>query len=277
MYRDISALADRADIIRLSSFLFLSLDDVIMLSSFDVSPSESPDVETSSDGYARRFRGRVGRFFLDKQARIVLNLAAKWPNCRVLDVGGGHAQLASPMINAGYRVTIAGSRDVCRSRLDARLEPGSFDYVTCDLHHLPYPDGCFDMVLAFRLLPHIDDWKALIEEMCRVSRRAVIVDYPDLRSYNIFHKATFCWKKAIEGDTRPFRCFRRRQLNAEFSNAGFGSPRFRPQFFFPMALHRAFGHARFSMMCEKAAGALGLTSLWGSPVILRVENLQGME
>ncbi len=40
---------------------------------------EDADVETSSEGYARRFAGPVGRFFLDRQAESTLALLRPFP------------------------------------------------------------------------------------------------------------------------------------------------------------------------------------------------------
>ena len=37
----------------------------------------------------------------------------------MLDVGGGHGQLAIPLCRAGYRVTVLGSDASCRRRLEA--------------------------------------------------------------------------------------------------------------------------------------------------------------
>ena len=59
---------------------------------------EDADVETSSDAYARRFAGGVGRFFLGRQRDAVLALLAPFPRARVLDVGGGHGQLTGPLV-----------------------------------------------------------------------------------------------------------------------------------------------------------------------------------
>src|SRR5262249_18315559 len=82
-----------------------------------VSEREEADVETSSDAYARRFAGSVGRFFLDVQARTTLELLRPFPGASVLDVGGGHGQLALPLADAGYAVTVYGSREVCGDRV----------------------------------------------------------------------------------------------------------------------------------------------------------------
>src|SRR5690349_12021332 len=130
---------------------------------------ETPDIETSSEDYARRFAGAVGSYFLDVQAGITLRLLSPWPGARVLDVGGGHAQLAPLLVTHGYRVTVAGSEEICRARLDRSMAPGSFDFQACDLLDLPFPDRSFDAVLAFRLLAHLESWRQQVAELCRVA------------------------------------------------------------------------------------------------------------
>jgi SAM-dependent methyltransferase len=236
---------------------------------------EAPDVETASEEYARRFAGEVGEYFLDVQAETVLDLLAPWPLAqvpRVLEVGGGHAQLAGPLIERGFQVTVTGSEEACRERLDRSLPPGSFGFQVCDAARLPFPDRSFDVVLAVRLLTHLDGWREALAEMCRVAARAVIVDYPDTRSFNRLYGALFAWKKAVEGNTRTFRCFRPGEVVAECARHGFGRPVVRRQFFVPMVVHRAVGRAGVSRVLERASGTLGLTRAFGSPVLLRVER-----
>lgn len=235
--------------------------------------AETADVETASEEYARRFAGPVGKFFLEIQTRLFLELLARWPDATVLDVGGGHAQLAVPLVQGGFRLTVTGSSESCRERLDRNLQPGSFTFRVCDVLDLPYEDNEFDVVVAFRLLPHVDQWQKLIREMCRVARLAVIIDYPDRRSFNLVQKAFFGWKKAVERNTRPFRCFARAEVAAEFAKNRFGKPEYRPEYFVPMAIHRALGRQRVSSRLEAISRGLGLTRLFGSPVILRAEYL----
>jgi SAM-dependent methyltransferase len=240
-------------------------------------PRETPDVETASEDYARRFAGEVGRYFLDVQAATVLELLAPWPGSRVLEVGGGHAQLAGPLVERGYRITVTGSEEVCRQRLDRSLPPGAFDFEVCDPARLPFPDRAFDVVVAVRLLTHLDGWREALAEMCRVARRAVIVDYPDTRGFNRLYGALFAWKKAAEGNTRTFRCFQPREVVAECARHGFGRPETRRQFFVPMVVHRKLGRAGASRAMERTSGFLGLTRALGSPVILRAQREENVE
>lgn len=230
---------------------------------------ETPDLETSSQEYAERFRGPVGAFFIEIQSRTLLDLLAPWPDASVLDVGGGHAQTAGTVVHSGRRLTVAGSGDAARARLDRLLPPGSFHFEPCNLLALPFPDRSFDVTLAFRLISHVRQWPVLIGELCRVSRRAVIVDYPDWRSCNAVSAAFFGWKKAVEKNTRPFRCFHAGEIRGALAHHGFVSDAARGQFFLPMAFHRALGSATVTRVLEGASRAAGLTRAFGSPVILR--------
>lgn len=236
---------------------------------------ETPDVETSSEGYARRFGGEVGRFFLEVQNQAVLDLLAPWPGARVLDVGGGHAQLAPDLVKHGFGVTVVGSEEVCRQRLDQTLTPGSFEFRACDLLELPFPDRSFDVVISLRLVAHVEQWQQLLSELCRVAKHAVILDYSDSRSFNFLYGPLFKWKKSVEGNTRTFAIFRPGEPAREMERYGFGRPVERREFFLPMVVHRALKRARFSRLSERASSALGLTRSLGSPIVLRVEREEG--
>ena len=233
-------------------------------------PRETADIETSSEIYARRFAGPIGRYFLDMQHWHVRALIEPWARGQVLDVGGGHAQLAVPLVREGFEVTVAGSDPVCEARLVAALAPGSYRFRACDLLDLPFADRTFDAVVAVRLLPHVARWQRLLQEMCRVARYAVIVDYPAVASANVMARRLFGLKRAIEPDTRPYRCFRRGELLEVLAAQGFDAPTFRPQFAVPMVAHRRVGSVRLSRAAEAAARALGITGRFGSPVIMRV-------
>ena len=230
------------------------------------------DVESSSAAYARRFAGPVGRWFLDVQARTTLELLRAAPGTSVLDVGGGHAQLTGPLVDAGCDVTVYASAESAGERVQEWVRAGRVRFRWGPLLSAPWPDASFDAVLAFRLLPHVERWRELLAELGRLARRAVIVDYPTTRSVNAVSGALFGVKKGIEGDTRPFRVFRDAEIADALAAAGFTATNRRPQFLLPMALHRGLRLAALSRALEATAGAAGLTRAWGSPVILRAER-----
>ena len=235
--------------------------------------SDQADADTATDAYARRFAGPVGEWFLEIQRRIVLDLLAPWPRARVLDLGGGHAQIAGSLIEAGYSVTVAGSRETCRERLDRTLPPGSFRYCTADLLELPFGDREFDVALSLRFLSHVVHWQRFLGEMCRVARHAVVLDYADRWSFNLVGGPLFAAKRRVEKNTRRYHVFDRGQLLREFSAHGFGRAAVRPEFFLPMVVHRGVGHVEFTRAVEGASRITGMTRLLGSPVILRVERI----
>jgi 2-polyprenyl-3-methyl-5-hydroxy-6-metoxy-1,4-benzoquinol methylase len=229
----------------------------------------APDVETSSDGYARRFAGAVGAFFLEAQARITLDLLAPWPRARVLDVGGGHGQLTGPLVEAGYDVTVYGSAPACAQRLRPWLDSGRARFQAGPLDRLAVPDRAFDAVLSYRLLAHMDEWRLLVGELGRAAAQVVLVDYPTRRSLNAVAGPLFEAKRGVEGNTRPFAVLADADMRAAFAAAGFETTAREPEFVLPMALHRALGAAPLSRALEGAAGLLGLRKAVGSPVILR--------
>ena len=235
---------------------------------------EDADQVTATPEYAQRFAGPVGAYFLAVQSARTLELAAPWPGARVLDVGGGHAQLAGPLIAAGYTVTVAGSDPSCEGLLRERLAPGSYEFVTCDLMDLPFEPGSFDLVLSYRMLTHVLDPAGFAAQLGRVASQAVVVDYPAKRSFNLLGESLFKAKESLDDNvhTRPYVSFWDAEVEALFNAQGFGKPARRRQHFWPMALHRALGSAPATKAAEGLARALGLTSLLGSPVILRMER-----
>jgi SAM-dependent methyltransferase len=237
-------------------------------------PREDADVESSSDQYARRFEGPVGRWFVDSQTTITLQCLSALPaGATVLDVGGGHAQVAPPLVKAGYRVTVVGSDPSCGERLEPLTSTGRCRFEVADLQALPYGAKAFDAVICYRLIAHSVDWRHLIGELCRVARRRVVVDYPARRSVNVASQALFRFKHSIErGTTRPFALYGRGEIAGAFDDAGFSVMSVRPQFLLPMALYRLAGSVRLARTAEGLARTLALTGLLGSPVIARADR-----
>jgi SAM-dependent methyltransferase len=233
---------------------------------------EDADAETSSEAYARRFSGPVGRFFLDRQAGATLELLRPFPGASVLDVGGGHGQVTGPLVEAGYAVTVLGSDASCEGRVRQWTAAGRARFLAGDLLAPPFPDRSFDVVLSYRLLPHLRRWTELAGTLCRLARAAVVVDYPTRRSVNAAADLLFGLKKGVEGDTRPFTVFSDAEIEGAFATHGFTPTGRLAQFFFPMALHRGLGSAGLARGLEGTARALGLTRALGSPVILRLER-----
>jgi SAM-dependent methyltransferase len=239
----------------------------------DSNAAEDADIGTSSEDYARRFTGAVGRWFVETQARITLRALGALPmGASILDVGGGHAQIAPPLIEAGYEVTVVGSDPACGARLTAWTGTGRCQFKVANLQRLPYADASFDAVVCLRLLPHSVSWQNLIRELCRVARRCVVVDYPSIRSVNILSSQLFAMKRGVELNTRRFMTFSPREINAAFARCGFVVRAERPQFLVPMVVHRMVNRAFFSRAAEVPGRLIGLTRWLGSPIIVRADR-----
>jgi len=231
--------------------------------------NEDADIHSASDEYRHRFSGLVGEWFLKVQLDIVLKNLSEYPGGTILDVGGGHGQLALPLAAAGFSVTVAGSHQSALTQVRAAEERGQLKTVIGDLTALPFPDHSFDIAISFRLLPHCRQWPKLISELCRVSRKTVIFDYPASTSLNVLTPLLFAFKKLVERNTRPYRLFTHQEIKNALERAGFEISQRTGQFFLPMAFHRMLNCAVLSKQTERIARVLQITSRVGSPVILR--------
>src|SRR6478672_8026708 len=213
--------------------------------------AEDADISTSSEDYARRFAGSAGRWFLETQTSMTLSLLSGLPSgASILDVGGGHAQITPPLIEAGFQVTVVASDPVCRARLEPWLRSRRCRFEVADLQALPYGDASFDAVICLRLLPHSISWRTLIRELCRVAKESVVLDYPSVRSANIISSQLFGMKRRVELNTRHFMTFRPQEVRAAFADAGFMLAAELPQFLLPMVVHRLINQARISRALE---------------------------
>lgn len=228
---------------------------------------ETADIFTSSDDYARRFAGATGAWMLSVQERLVVGFAREAGGRSALDVGGGHGQLAWPLHEAGFDVTVLGSAPECAARLEPHVVEGAIRFVVGHVIEMPFERGSFDVVVSVRLLSHCKRWERLVHEMCRVARRAVIVDYPARQGFNALSGVFFGAKKRLEKNTRTWRDFRHGEVEAAFADAGYRLARRTGQFFWPMAMHRLLRCPPLSRAMEWPFRVVGITPRWGSPVI----------
>ena len=231
--------------------------------------SDTADIETSSDEYAKRFLGKTGEWMLKVQAETVL-MMLKGAGCKtVIDVGGGHGQLAAPLSEAGFNVTVLGSAEECRHRVRELVENRQCAYITGSIVNLPFPDRSFDAVTSVRLMAHCTDWRKLLSELCRVAKKTVIVDFAPSSGFNALAPVLFGLKKQMEGDTRKYRLIGRTEVKREFDRNSFEIKKYVGEFLLPMVLHRMIQNAPISKLIENCLRRLKTACEFGSPVILQ--------
>lgn len=230
---------------------------------------ETADIETSSEEYASRFSGEVGEWFLKVQEEATLNMLAPYKRVKILDVGGGHGQLTGALIRNNYQLTVLGSAETCKARIQNYLDNENCSFKVGNILDLPFEDQEFDIVISYRLLAHVNQWQKYLGELTRVASKSVIIDYPEFRSFNAFTPYLYGYKKSIEGNTRNYTIYRESDLLTVFQANNFSRAAKFAEFFFPMVLHRKLNSLRLSSAGETITRFFGLTSLFGSPIILR--------
>lgn len=243
-----------------------------METSCDISFNHRPyaDLETSSEEYAQRFRGALGEWLLNSQSSIVKEIYLSGKRGMVLDVGGGHGQIARCLASNGGEITVLGSTSEADLGIRELIQSGRCRFEVADLLAIPHGDRSYDTVTCFRLISHCDEWRLLIKELCRISKHQVIVDYPTYLSLNIFSRALFGLKRKIEKNTRQFTLFGHSEIRSEFERNGFSIVRRQGQFVLPMALHRWLDAPQLSRSIERLLSPL--RSLIGTPVIIEAQR-----
>ena len=232
----------------------------------------TPDIETAGADYLKRFAGELGDFFLQVQAQALAACMQELGSkpLRILEVGGGHGQVTGHLLRAGHEVVVQGSAPESFQYLQSQQAnlPGKLGFIQSSLWNIPEKDKSFDLVIALRLLAHVERWKELLKEMSRVSRQAIAFDFAATSALNKLTPLFFGLKRKIEGNTRPYFSYSKAELVQEIQGLGFEPLACKKQFFFPMGLHRAANSAALSRALEGMAKVTGLTALMGSPVIL---------
>lgn len=230
---------------------------------------EFEDVFTASENYASRFSGSVGKWLLDVQYKTILECLSGRLNTNkpVLDLAGAHGQLLDLATVLGKRLLIVASHLQAFRSLRSRIDKEQSQKVVSNLLQLPYADNSFEIVSSIRFISHIENWQGFIAEMCRVSDKYVIIDYPPLASSNIFYSLLFPLKKKMEGNTRTFTIFKHNEIDDVFKAHGFTKIQRKGQFFWPMVLHRKIKSVALSKFLELIPAKLGLTKILGNPVI----------
>lgn len=231
---------------------------------------ETADIETSTEAYASRFSGPAGEWLLQVQSEATLKMLKAYPNASVLEVGGGHGQLTPQLLEAGHAVTVVGSDESCKTRIRSLVDSGQCQFEVGNVLALPYEDNAFDVVISYRFLAHVEQWQAFLKELSRVAKKAVLVDYPTLRSVNYITPLLFAAKKGVEKNTRPYTCYNESELLSYAKTLGMEVGDRYAQFFWPMVLHRLLKKPGLSAGLEGIARGLGLSKLLGSPIILKL-------
>lgn len=234
-----------------------------------------------------RFSGPIGELLSETQERLLLDTIAPLSESpapgrpcagvRVLDVGTGTGRAAIGLARAGASVVGVDASvemlDVARTRAAAMTDvPMDVTFDVGDAHALPFPSEQFDVAVSLRVLMHTPDWRRCVGELCRVSRRRVIVDFPSLTSAAAIESVVRHGRRAFGAKVESYRVMSERSVRAAFVAQGFRIIHVHRQFVLPIAAHKAIGSRGFTEKLERAFAAVGLLWLVGSPVTVVAER-----
>jgi len=193
---------------------------------------------------------------------------------RVVDVGTGTGRAAIGLARAGAEVIglDASAQMLAVARRRAADAGVSVQFDVADAHALPIADRSVDVAVSLRVLMHVPDWPRCLAELCRVSRRRVIVDFPARLSVARLESFTRRVGAAIGYKTEPYRCLAERDVERAFGSHGFRVISRHRQFVLPIALHKKIGSLGATLGVERALASVGLLRLLGSPVTMVAER-----
>jgi len=128
------------------------------------------------------FRGPnfFGRMLYRAQKAAIRKALANVPKgSRVLDVGCGTGRTLGWLRGFGFdAIGIDSSESAIEYCSKSGLEKGK-DVFVKDASKTGFADKSFDFVFSDGLLEHFSDFSAIVREMCRVSRKYVVVTQPN--------------------------------------------------------------------------------------------------
>ena len=136
-----------------------------------------------------------------------------------------------------------------------------------------FADRSFDVAVSLRVLMHSPRWREALSELCRVSSRRVIFDYPSSRSAARLQSVSR--RDLPRGSARgPSRigCSRTATSPPRSPPAASASGSVHRQFVLPIALHKAIGSRKLTTTVEAVLERAGLLRLFGSPVTVVAER-----
>lgn len=224
----------------------------------------------------RRFGGPIGDLVARGQAAVLARFLGAAEGRSVLDVGTGTGRAALLMAAAGARVTgvDASEEMLAIARERAAAESATVAFFSGDAHALSFPDRSFDAAVSLRVLMHTPRWQTCVDELCRVSRHLVILDYPSARSVALVQSLARRVSHGLGADTEPYRVLSDRQIARAMAANGFTVRQVDRQFVLPIALHKAIGSPAFTQGSERLLARLGLLGLLGSPVTIVAERCE---
>jgi len=233
--------------------------------------------ETAAKFDEDRFGGSIGQLIHQRQKETLVSLLGDLNGKTVLDIGAGTGRIAIPLALSGARVTAldASAEMLAIAQQKAKACGANINFQQGDAHLLPYPDLSFNVVISFRLLIHVIDWKKAIKEFCRVAKETVIFDFSPWGSFALLHPLYLNLKKFLDKETQTYRTFRVAAIKRELRRHHFWPVSSQRGFVLPLAVHRKLSSVKFTTATEGLLDRLKINSFFGGPLIIKADRKEG--
>jgi SAM-dependent methyltransferase len=225
---------------------------------------------------ALRFGGPIGEIVQHDQEVLLMAAFGPIQGRTILDVGTGTGRAALAFARAGAVVTgidaseqmlAVARRTAAERKLNATFQAG-------DAHAIPFGDRAFECAVSLRVIMHTPDWKKCVQELCRVAKWRIVVDFPSAKSAAAIESRARQKKLARGEKVEAYRVLDVAEVRSVIEAAGFKVIGVHKQFVLPINFHKLFNSPLFTNAIESTLSVFGLLSLFGSPVTITAERLK---
>lgn len=233
--------------------------------------------ETVAEGFdALRFGGPIGEIVQHDQEVLLMAAFGPIQGRTILDVGAGTGRAALAFARAGAIVTgiDASEQMLAVARRTAEERKLTATFQVGDAHAIPFGDRAFQCAVSLRVIMHTPNWKQCVEELCRVAKWRVVVDFPSAKSAAAIESRSR-QKKLVRGEkVEAYRVLNVDDVRAVIEAAGFKVIGVHKQFVLPINFHKLFNSPLFTNAVESTLSVFGLLNLFGSPVTITAERVK---
>lgn len=137
---------------------------------------QSPNLRKYTSANPLR-RWLISRFYQTARG-LLAQAATAGGHCRTLDAGCGEGLAMRLLWPTGAPCLVGLDATGSALRLAGALNPAC-TFVAGDVRRLPFADQSFDLVVCLEVLEHIDEPAPALAELCRVSRRWLLLSVPN--------------------------------------------------------------------------------------------------
>ena len=123
------------------------------------------------EAYDRWFTTPIGSLVRKYETELILNLLSPKQGEIILDAGCGTGMFTLDILSSGSKVIGLDLSLPMLKRAEKKLKGYPFQIVLADMLHLPFPESSFDKVVSVTALEFVEDGKAAVGELFRVTKK----------------------------------------------------------------------------------------------------------